>query len=169
MIKAYLASFIIIILFVNSSYCQDQTGKFGIVLLEDFTSEPLNYGFSLWINNSTSIEIIGGFENIDLDENSGTLYNLGIGGIYHFHKNKIMPFLGGRLLYSNLSSEGKSYSDLSIGLIFGAEYFFSDWISLSGEFQLNYIDTAKEFSPSNNTPNAKTIKTARFIVLRFYL
>lgn len=169
MTKKIFVFYILLLLLINSSIGQERAGKIGIVLLEDFTSKPINYGFSLWINNNSSIELIGGFENIDLGDNSGTLYNLGVGGLYHFGDKKIVPFGGIRLLYSNLSSENKSYSDLSIGVIFGAEYFFSDWISLSGEFQLNYIETAEEFSPSQNTPDAKTFKTARYIVLRFYL
>jgi hypothetical protein len=164
-----IASFVILLLIMNPSMAQDRTGKLGIVLLEDFTSDPLNYGFSLWINNSTSIELIGGFENIDLGDNSGTLYNIGVGGIYHFGNKKIVPFVGSRFLYSSISSENKSYSDFKVGVIFGAEYFFSEWISLSGEFQLNYIETAKEFSPSYKAADAKIIKTARFIALRFYL
>ena len=161
--------FLVFILTHNISFGQDQTKRFGIVLMEDFTSQPLNYGFSLWINKSTSIELIGGFESMDIEDNSGTKFNIGVGGLYHFGIKKLLPFAGARFLFSGLTISDKSYSDILLAIVFGAEYFFSEWISLSGEFQFNYIETDSEFSPGGYAANAKIYKTGRFLVLRFYL
>ena len=121
--------FVVSLLFINISLGQDRTGQLGIVFLEDFSSKPLNYGFSFWTSNTFSIELIGGFESMEIQDNSGTLYNFGLGGMYHFNKRKLVPFIGARFLYSNLSNNNKSYSDFVVGIVFGAEYFFSDWIS----------------------------------------
>jgi hypothetical protein len=137
--------------------------------MEDFSSTPLNYGFYFWISSHTSLELVGGFESIDMKDNSGTSYNIGLGGFYHLGNNKIIPFIGSRFLFTGLSADKISYSDLLVGIAFGAEYFFSDQISLGGEFQLNYIETDEEFSPSGNAPDASIFKTTSFIILRFYL
>ena len=169
MIKRIIITFILLFISYDLSFAQARKGKMGLVLMEDFVSQPLNYGFCLWINNNTSIEVIGGFEKMNIKDNSGILYNIELGGLYHFGKRKIVPFIGARLLSSNLSNNRESYSDLVLGLVFGAEYNFSDCISLAGEFQLNYLETDKEYSPTGNAPNATIYKTGRFIILRFYL
>jgi hypothetical protein len=104
--------FLIFFLFIFThkiSFGEDQTKRFGIVLMEDFTSQPLNYGFSLWINKSTSIELIGGFESMDIEDNSGTKFNIGTGGLYHFGNKKLVPFAGARFLFSGLTNSDKSY------------------------------------------------------------
>jgi hypothetical protein len=167
--KSITSILFILIFIVNTCSGQKHAGDIGLVLMENFSSDPINFGFSYWFTNQTSVEFIGGFENTDLDDNSGTLYNLGLGGLYHFGTKKLVPFVGGRFLYTSITSENKSYSDLLLGVVFGAEYFFSEWISLGGEFQFNYIETDKEFSPSQNVADATIIKTERFVVLRFYL
>ena len=169
MIKRIIITFILLFISYDFSFAQDRKGKMGLVLMEDFVSQPLNYGFCLWINNNTSIEVIGGFEKMNIKDNSGILYNIELGGLYHFGKRKIVPFIGARLLSANLSNNRESYSDLVLGLVFGTEYLFSDWISLAGEFQLNYTETDKEYSPTGNATNATIYKTGRFIILRFYL
>jgi hypothetical protein len=169
MLKKSIYIFFMVFAFSSFLTSQDRSGKIGMVLLEDFSSDPLNYGFSFWFTNHTSVELIGGFKKIDLGDNSGTLYNFGAGGLYHFGSRKIVPFLGGRFLFSNLSSDKKLYSDLMLGIVFGAEYFFSEWISIAGEFQLNYIETDDKFSPSDHPADASIFKTYRYLVLRLYL
>jgi hypothetical protein len=169
MIKNMALTMITFFILTGLLLAQDRQGKMGLILMEDFVSQPLNCGFSLWINNTTSIEVIGGFERMNIKDNSGTSFNIGVGGLYHFGEKKIAPFVGARFLSANLANGKQTYSDLVLGLVFGIEYFFSDWISLAGEFQLNYMETDKEYSPTGNAADATIYKTARFIVLRFYL
>ncbi len=169
MIKNIFITFITVLILNSLTYAQGRAGKMGLVFMEDFVSQPLNCGFSLWINNSISVELTGGLERINIKDNSGTLYNLGLGGLYHFGEKKIVPYIGSRLLFTNLYNSTESYLDVMVGLVFGAEYFFSDWISLAGEFQFNYLETAREYSPTGNAPDATIFKTGRFIILRLYL
>ncbi len=166
--KIFIIS-LLLFLILELSYGQDRTAKFGIVFMEDFSSKPLDYGVAFWINNNFSIELLGGFESMEIRDNSGTLYTIGIGGIYHIGEKIIVPFIGARFLYANVYNDDESYSDFMFGIVFGAEHYFTDYISLGLEFQLNFIETDKDFSPTNNAVDAHINRTGRYIILRFYL
>ena len=160
---------LIVLVSYQISFSQNRSNNFGFVVMEDFDSTPLNYGFSYWTNDNFSLELIGGYERIEIEDNSGSSVNIGIGALYHFGQNDLTPFVGFRFQYANLSGGDETYEDFVYGPVFGAEYFFSESITLAGEFQFNIINTDKDYSVTGNVADSIIYRTWRYLVLRFYL
>jgi hypothetical protein len=93
-----------------------------------------------------------GMEDTDI---SGSLFVPHVGARFYFGppraEGNVVPYIEGSLMYSYASvsvGEGaEEYEDLAkdilgfwgIGVLFGAEYFFSDRFSVAGEYGFHYL------------------------------
>jgi opacity protein-like surface antigen len=88
----------------------------------------------------------------------------GVGGAIELHltKNRISPYVGAGVMFSTRSTESKptayastggtihqtttknadGYTQIKIGVLAGVEYFITDGVSLSAEYQLGFISTS---------------------------
>ncbi len=93
----------------------------------------------------------------------------GLGFAYHFRPNTSMrPYVAFRLgIDWTVNSEARI--DLTFGPAFGAEYFFSDWFSIDGEYRLTFVRTDEDRSPSPLANDATYIISFQLLSLHFYL
>ena len=145
--KCVIAIVLTLFAFSAMATAGGNAGDFGIGL-SAVESSP-KFMIRWWINDQFTFEPTFGIIHVDPSKkSSATRYLPGFGFVFHFRSGEeLRPFIGSRFDL-DISSGGKTYFDLIIALPFGAEYFFSDKFSVSGEYQLQLIITDSEASSS---------------------
>lgn len=150
-------------------FSQEERPKLGLMVMGNPFDPPVDIGISIWANNKFVIEPAIGLLSVSPDEiPAATNLNLNLALKAYFNKKIVDPYIGIRFGYNSIFSGDKSYSDLLIGIIGGAEYFISNWFSAGWEFHLNYVKTDKEYSPTDLIPDSKIFYTSQFLILKLY-
>jgi hypothetical protein len=161
-------------LFSNFSSAQiSKAGKIGIGYSGNFTGQTNEIGVSIWISRHVTIEPQIGIRNINLEDESGTYWKPGIGILFRFNENDISPYLGFRVKWGILAAKDdynmdETYSDVTGSLVFGGEYFFTEWFSAGAELKINYISTDEKYSPTYPA-DASIFETEQVMNFRIYL
>ena len=154
----------------SSLFSQNYAGKIGLVFSTNPSVSMSNVGVSYWLNNNVSLEPVFGFSNTSVQSSSSMMMAPGARVIYHMGPNKMKPYVGGGFTAFMASSTGSdTYTDMMISGIYGVELFLNKWISLGGEFRVDFVITNKDSSPLGYMPESTVIKTASTIILRFYI
>ena len=101
-------------------------------------------------------------------EDGGTDFRFALVPRFYFRKDKVAPFIGGRVgvLVSNPKG-GTNATDWIVGLSGGGEYFLDDHFSLGIESQLNLSISDKTSNRFGN-PGRLTLNTAAAAYATFY-
>jgi hypothetical protein len=167
--KLFVPLFLLtVILTVELSAQQNRTGKIGIGYSGNLSSYSNELGMSIFATNDLSIEPQIGFQSIDIEDNSATAWKLGLGFLYRLNNFDVMPYIGARVKYNMVSGGGEKYSDLILSLVFGGEYFVSEWFSIGAEMKLNYVKTDENFSPTYDIANASIFESEQVLNIRLY-
>lgn len=164
-----LVIMLLTILTIETSAQQDKSGKVGIGYSGDLSPRSNSLGMTFFLSDLFTIEPQLGFMSIDVEDNSGTAWRIGLGFIYRLKNFVVAPYLGIRAQDNILSGGGESYSDLIMSFVFGGEYFVSEWFSVSAEMKLNYIQTDDEYSPTYDISDASIFETEQALNIRIYL
>jgi len=168
--KTLILSFIFSVFFYSQSLAQNsKSGKIGIGYSGIFTSSTNDFNLSFWLGERFILEPQFGFQHIDVDDNKGTNWKLGVGALFVLNDFDVTPYLGGRIKTILLSGGEKTYNDLVLSFVFGGEYFVSEWFSVGAEMRLNYISTDKDFSPAYSIADATIIQSEQVINIKIYL
>ena len=159
---------IITILAIETLAQQGKAGKIGIGYSGDLTSATNEWGMSFWLSNRVVLEPQLGFVSVDIKDNSATAWKPGLGFLYRFNDFIVSSFIGARIKGNILSNDSKTYSDLILSLVFGGEYFVSEYFSVGAEMRLNYVKTDKDFSPSYDVANASILESEQVLNIRIY-
>jgi hypothetical protein len=151
----------------------NKSGKVGIGYSGNFTGQTNELGISIWLARHITIEPQIGLRNLTINEQSGTNWRPGIGILLRINDNDLSPYIGLRGKWSILAAKGdygldETYTDFSGSLVFGGDYFFTEWISVGAEMKVNYISSDENFSP-NYPANASIFETEQIINFRIYL
>jgi len=94
----------------------------------------------------------------------------GLGLAYHFRPNTNMrPYVAFQVGL-DMETNGEARTDVILGPAFGAEYFFSDRFSISGEYRFAFVVTDEDSSPSPSfASDATYVITFQLLSLHFYL
>jgi hypothetical protein len=147
---------------------QDKSGKFGIGYSGNLSSYSNELGATVFLSDDFSIEPQIGFQSIDIEDNSATAWKLGLGLIYRLNNFVVTPYIGARVKDNMVSGGDETYSDLILSLVFGGEYFVSEWFSVSAEMKLNYVKTDEDFSPTYDIADAEIFESEQVLNIRIY-
>ncbi len=161
---------VIIFSIFTYSYSQDRTGKTGILIIGDPFNPSSDFGISFWASDNFVIEPLIGFTQIDPKGIPATKnIRIGLNVKYYFNKKLVDPYIGLKYGNNSIISEDISFSDNSIGILGGAEYFLSDWFSVGWEFHFDYTNTDNEYSPMNLIPDSKILHSYQNLLLKLYI
>ncbi|HTY58186.1 MAG TPA: hypothetical protein VMF59_05185 [Bacteroidota bacterium] len=119
----------------------------------------------VWITDSFSLAPSLG---LVWAQDSGTDVRFAIVPRVYFRKDRIAPFIGGRIgVLVSSPSVGSSTTDWVVGLAAGGEYFLDDHFSLGVESQLN-LSISDENSNRFGNPDGTTLNTAAAVYATFY-
>ncbi len=167
--KKVIISLFFVFIFSSSILCQDRTGKFGLAILGDPFNPTKNIGISYWKSENLVIEPVIGYSHVNSKSISSTnSFRGSLTGKYYINKKFVDPYIGLKYGYYTIFSKDNSFNDILIGLVGGAEYFFSEWFSAGWEFQFSYINTDDKFSPSNLPINSNILETTQTLILKIY-
>ena len=140
---------------ISSLFLPTDFTKFSVAFrYENFRIEP-NLGYSSGINS--------------LGNHKNTFSNFRIGSIFAavYLKGSMNYYYGIDLGIVLTSNSNDSKTDFYVGPVIGAEYLFSEYFSLGGEVQLNYISIG-QYGDSNSNKSQSYISTKAIILLRCY-
>lgn len=163
-----LVILLLLVLMVDIEAQQDKSGKVGIGYSGDLSPRSNSLGMTIFLSDLFTIEPQLGLTSIDVEDNSGTAWRIGLGLIYRLKNFVVAPYLGFRVQDNILSGGDESYNDLIMSLVFGGEYFVSEWFSVSAEMKLNYIQTDDEYSPTYDISDANIFETEQALNIRIY-
>ncbi len=159
----------IVILFTTILTAQsERSGKFGIGYSGNLSSSTNAITTTIWVTDKTVVEPQFGFNRVEDENSSATMYRLGLGVLYNLTETEILPYLGFRITAAIASGDDDSYTDMIYSFVFGGEYFMSDHFSAGAEVRLNYADTDDKFSPMFNIGNASIISTEQVLNVKLY-
>lgn len=156
-----------LLLLSSNSFAGGETGQIGIGL--SATDVTPTFTLSFWSSDVMKLEPSFSFANLSPDESdSYTRFMPGLGFFYSLKPgSSIRPYLGARFIMDMSTFDGETYTDYLIAPTFGAEYFFSDNFSVTGEYQVHFIIADKQYS--RNLPAGSTaIETAAVLGVNFY-
>ena len=157
-----------VILMIETEAQQDKSGKIGIGYSGNLSSYSNMLGMTFFVSNLFTIEPQIGFRSISIEDNSATAWKLNLGLIYRLKDFVVAPYVGFRVQDNLVSNGEESYSDLIMSLVFGGEYFVSEWFSVGAEMKLNYIQTDDEYSPTYDISDASIFETEQVLNIRVY-
>jgi len=158
---------------------------FGIVLIAFLvtlgrgqeTSYPTRIGLSASLQGnefdillpirSEHVEIAPAFGML-WAEDGGSDIHLGVVPRFFLHRDKVAPFIGGRVALLIASPQGgSSTTDGLVGLAFGGEYFLDEHFSFGVESQLN-LTLSSDKSARFGNPGKKNLNTAAAVFATVY-
>lgn len=153
---------------VEISAQTSRAGNIGIGYSGNLSSYSNELGMTIFATNDFSIEPQIGFKSIKIEDNSSTIWKLGIGLLYRLNNFVVTPYLGLRIRDNFVSGGGETYSDLILSAVFGGEYFVSEWFSVGAEMKLNYVKTDEEYSPTYDIADATIFESEQVLNIRIY-
>lgn len=128
------------------------------------------FTFRYWSSETFTVEPSFGFVYIGHNHRDDEARLVpGLGLAYHLRPNTNMrPYIAFRLGL-DMEVNGEARTDVILGPAFGAEYFFSDRFSISGEYRIAVVLTDEDSSPSPLASDATYIITFQLLSLHFYL
>jgi hypothetical protein len=159
---------LIAVLSFNISAQTSKAGKIGIGYSGNLSSYSNELGMSIFATGDFSIEPQIGFKSIDIEDNSSTIWKLGLGFLYRLNNFVVTPYIGARVRYNMVSGGGETYGDLILSAVFGGEYFVSEWFSVGAEMKLNYVKTDEDYSPTYQIANSTIFESEQVLNIRLY-
>ncbi|MEW5925392.1 MAG: hypothetical protein AB1746_15535 [Candidatus Zixiibacteriota bacterium] len=155
------------VILASSVFAGGKTGQVGIGL--SATDATPTFTLSFWHSNNMKME--PSFAIARLSPDGGDSYTRIMPGLGYFYCLKpgssIRPYFGARFMLDMSMFDGETYTDYLAAPAFGAEYFFSDNFSVTGEYQVQFIFANDNYS--RNLPVGSTaIETAAILGVNFY-
>jgi hypothetical protein len=172
------------ILISASTVCaQSNPGIFGVGMTVN-GSDP-GFVFSINVLPTLAIEPTFSMVLLNNDGHNQRQFMPGIGLLYQFlPESDLRPLVGARVRLSILRSDvlyydsyydtyrygpRNTYTDVSVGPVFGARYYFSDNLAVSGEFQVTATFFDKGDYPwAYRNIGELTVSTSQLLAAYFY-
>jgi hypothetical protein len=168
-VKRIIVIAVLVLTTIQITAQESRGGKIGIGYNGNFTTQNSDLAMSFWFGDKFTFEPQVGFRYVDIENNSGTNWRIGLGVLFRLNEMIISPYVGLRFKDNLVTNSEKTYSDLVFSGVFGGEYFFSEWFSTGIEMKLNYVKTDDEFSPTYGIAEASIFETEQVLNLRVYL
>jgi hypothetical protein len=116
--------------------------KEAVAVSADLTDETFVLGGRFFIQDDVALLGRIGLEMVDVGDNSGTNYRIGVGMRKYLNRTDLAPFVGGNIdlasEYDPGADDDLSGFDLDVNA--GLEYFLHKRISVEGEVGILYSD-----------------------------
>ena len=155
-------------------------GGFGAKLyLSDYMAVRGMVQFGLSSTKTPPNNVPAGWQSADATTSDNTF---GVGGAIelHFTKSRISPYFGAGIMFSTESTESKTSdtapaggtlsqtttknangsTSIGIGALLGVEYYVTNGVSLSAEYQLGFTSASNK-DVEVSTPSSPTVTTKR--------
>ncbi len=192
-ISKFLVSLFILVIFTLNLSAQEAETRYGIGVnfAKDFVLAAVggaDYSFMSLPYDFSNISIVFRSPKVRLEPSVGYFrysisngterslsdWRLGLnlavnnvtGNMHHYYGINIGVILSSISVESGSSSSDESKTDFFIGPLIGGEYNFSEYLSLGGEVQFNYISLGQYDEDSDASESALT--TRAIIILRWY-
>jgi len=164
-LRLYLTSIIVLIIFVTPVSSQEKTNTHQIGFSASLQDNQFDFLIPIWIGSRTTIAPSFGLTWI---QDAGTDIHFGLEPKFYLSSNKLSPFISFRAaLLRAIPSVGDGVTDWLLGLSFGGEYFFDENFSIGIESQLNYTISDKKSTRFGN-PGKSNLNTATAIFASVY-
>jgi len=152
-------------LLTSELYGQDDSYETKVGLSASLQAGQFDVLLPIWGSDHFSIAPAFG---VVWGDGVGSDIHIGLVPRFFLHKDKVAPYIGGRVgLLIASPKNGESTTDVITGLAFGGEYFLDEHFSLGVESQLN-ITVSAEKSTRFGNPGKTNINTAASVFATIY-